>query len=120
MKPTDDPQRENRALRERFSNLNAAILRINASLDLDTILSEAVESACDLTGARFGIITPVDEAGVRLDSVFWGLTPEQWRETAAWRDKVPMFEHLSRLPGAFRVANLGDCRFRRKMNTHSD
>ncbi|MXY70322.1 MAG: response regulator [Acidobacteriia bacterium] len=107
MKPTDDPQRENRALRERFSNLNAAILRINASLDLDTILSEAVESACDLTGARFGIITPVDEAGVRLDSVCWGLTPEQWRETAAWRDKVPMFEHLSRLPGAFRVANLG-------------
>ena len=108
MRPTDDLRSENKALRERFSTLNEAILRINASLDLDTVLNEAVTSACELTGARFGIITPVDETGVRLDAVSWGFTAEQWRETAAWADKVPMFEHLSRLPGPFRVANLGD------------
>ncbi|MYB52167.1 MAG: GAF domain-containing protein, partial [Acidobacteriia bacterium] len=108
MRPTDDLRNENKALRERFSTLNAAILRINASLELDTVLNEAVASACELTGARFGIITPVDEAGVRLESVFWGFTAEQRRATAAWPDRVPMFEHLSRLPGPFRVANLGD------------
>jgi len=108
MTPTDDLRSENKALRERFSTLNEAILRINASLDLDTVLKEAVASGCELTGARFGIITPVDEAGVLHDSVFWGFSAEQQRETAAWPDKVPMFEHLSRLPGPFRVANLGD------------
>ena len=108
MKATDDPRRENNALRERLSTLNAAILRINASLDIDTVLSEAAERACELTGARFGVIAPVDEAGARPDPLFWGFTAEQWREVAAWPDRVPMFEHLSRLPGPFRVANLGD------------
>ena len=108
MKATDDPRRENNALRERFSTLNAAILRINASLDIDTVFSEAAERACGLTGARFGVIAPVDEAGARLDPVFWGFTAGQRREAAAWPDRVPMFEHLSGLPGPFRVANLGD------------
>ena len=34
--------------------LNAAILRINASLDLDTVLDEVLNSARALTGARWG------------------------------------------------------------------
>ncbi|MDE0627263.1 MAG: hypothetical protein OXH99_12760 [Bryobacterales bacterium] len=43
MTKSDDLRRENRALRERLSALNAAILRINASLDLETVLGEAVD-----------------------------------------------------------------------------
>ena len=38
MTHSDDARRENEALRARISTLNAAILRINASLDLDTVL----------------------------------------------------------------------------------
>ena len=63
MTGSDDLRRENRALRERISTLNAAILKINASLDLDTVLRETVASARGLTGARYGVIATVDEAG---------------------------------------------------------
>ena len=40
----------------RIATLNAAILRINTSLDLDTVLHEVVDSARGLTGARYGVI----------------------------------------------------------------
>ena len=73
------PRREtgNQALRERISTLNAAILRISATLDLDTVLSEVVEGARGLSGARYGVIATVDEAGEPADSVFSGFTPEE-------------------------------------------
>ena len=49
--------------RERISRLSAAILRIIASLDVDTVLREVVDNSRALTGARNGAITTVDEAG---------------------------------------------------------
>ena len=52
----DDLARENESLRERISALSAASLRVGASLDLDTVLHEVVESARALTGARYGAI----------------------------------------------------------------
>ena len=41
----------------------ATILQINASLGLDTMVGAAVESARELTGARYGIITAFGETG---------------------------------------------------------
>ena len=52
----DDLKREIEALRALSATLNAAILRINASLDLDTVLDEVMESARALTGARWGAL----------------------------------------------------------------
>ena len=46
-------------LRDRISRLNAASLRISASFDLDTVLSEVVESVRALTDARYGGIVTV-------------------------------------------------------------
>ena len=40
-------------LENRISTLSAAVVRIRASLDLETIQREIVDSARDLTGARF-------------------------------------------------------------------
>ena len=74
MTQSDDARTENRALRERISTLNGAILRISASLDLDTVLAEAVESARGLAGARYGAVVrtlinatpiPAEGAGIR-------------------------------------------------------
>ena len=48
----DAPRQENAARRECISKLSAAILRPCASLDLDTVLREIVDSARALTGAR--------------------------------------------------------------------
>ena len=58
----DELRREIAALRERISALGAASLRIRASLDLETVLIEVIESARAPTGARFGAIATIDEA----------------------------------------------------------
>ena len=106
MAKSDDLKRENDALRKRIAMLNAAILRINASLDLDTVLEEVVESARALTGARWGVIATVDEAGAPLDFVFSGFTAEERLDLLTWPESVRLFEHFRELPGPLRVDNL--------------
>ena len=108
MKQSDNATRENQALGGPISTLNAAILRINATLDLDTVLGEVVESARALTGARYGVIVTLDEEGTPQDPVFSGLTPEQEHGQLAWPGNAPLFEHLRTLPGPLRVADFPD------------
>ena len=50
-------------LRDRLSRLSQATLRINESLDLDTVLQEVVDSARSLTGARYGELPPSTSPG---------------------------------------------------------
>ena len=101
-----DLKRENEALRQRIAALNAAILQINASLDLDTVLREVVESARALTGARWGVIATVDEAGAPLDFVFSGFTPEEQHALYTWPDSARLFAHFRGLDGPVRVDDL--------------
>ena len=102
-----DARREIEALRERISTLSAAVLRISATLDLDTVLAEVVESARGLTGARFGVIATVDETGAPTrESVFSGFTPEEKQELFAWPHSGRLFGHLRQLPGPLRLADL--------------
>ena len=107
MTQSDDARREIEALRERISTLSAAVLRISATLDLDTVLAEVVESARRLTGARYGVIATVDETGAPTrESVFSGFTPEEEQELFTWPDSGRLFEHLRHLPGPLRLADL--------------
>ena len=106
MTKSDDLKREIAVLRRRVATLNAAILRINASLDLDTVLDEVVESARALTGARWGVIATVDEAGAPLDFVFSGFTPEEQHALYTWPDHARLFEHFRGLPGPLRLEDL--------------
>ncbi len=71
-----------RALRERLSRLSEASLRINESLDLDTVLQEVLDSAVSLTGARCGVITALDESGQVEDFLASGLSVQETR--ALW------------------------------------
>ena len=106
MTQTDDTSWANQAPRAPASTLNAAILRINATLDLDTVLREAVASARALTGARYGVIVALDEEGAPpQEPLFSGLTPEQEREQLAWPGNARLFEHLRTLPGPVRAAD---------------
>ena len=93
-------------LEDRISKLSAAVLRINASLDLETVLREIVDSARELTGARYGLITTVDDAGRPQDFVTAGLTPDQHADMAAWTDGRRLFEHFRDLREPLRVADL--------------
>ena len=106
MSVPDEPRREIAALRERISALSAASLRISASLDLETVLREVVESARTLTGARFGAIATIDEAGAPQDFVTSGFTEEQHRAMAEWSEGPRLFEHFRDLEGPLRIADV--------------
>ena len=108
MSGPDDTRRELQAARERIAALSAAILRTSASLDLATVLGEAVDTARALTSARYGIITTVDDAGEVREFVTSGFTPEEKRQFAEWPDGPRLFAHLRDLQGPVRLADLPD------------
>ncbi len=99
-------RRELEVLQARVSRLSAAVLRINASLDLDTVLQEVVDSACALTGARYGVIATVDAAGRIEDFVTSGFTSSEKDRMAAWPDGPLLFEHFRSLAAPLRLADL--------------
>ena len=106
MQRQDELRRENEALRDRISKLSAAILRISVSLDVGTVLQEIVKSACALTGARYGTIAAVDEAGQVQEYTTFGIDPEQNRHFLTWTDGPKFLQHLQQLPGPVRLEDL--------------
>ena len=97
---------EIQALRERLSRLTAALLCVNSSLDLDTVLHEILGSTRDLVGAHYGGITTIDETGQPQDFVTSGLSPDEERLLIEWPPALYSFEHLRDLPGPFGLADL--------------
>ena len=108
MKSPDELRRENDALRERISRLSAAILRISATLDVGTVLREVVDSARALTGARYGVIATLGDAGQPREFVSSGLTPEEHQRLTSWSGGTQLFEHLRGLRGTLRLRDLPD------------
>ncbi len=94
------------ALEQRLSALSEAALRVNSSLDLDTVLQEVVDSARALTGARMGVIATVDAAGRTDGLVSSGVTPEEKARMFAWPDGPRLFAHFRDLAAPLRVADL--------------
>ncbi len=74
MPNTDRLQQEIETLRGRLARLSEASLRINESLDFDSVLQGVLDSACALTDARLGVITILNDSGVTLDLFAHGLT----------------------------------------------
>ena len=94
------------ALEQRFSRLSGAILQINQTLDLATVLEKVVECACDLTAADRGAIVTVDEGGAVLDYVSTGFTDEEHQSLVNWPEGPRLFSHMRDLPGPLRLANI--------------
>ena len=99
-------RRENWSLRDRFARLIGTVLRINSSLDLDTVLQEVVDSACALTGAHQGVITTIDAGGRLVDFRTSGVSAEEVRALVAWPDGPRLFEHLRDIGQPFQLADL--------------
>ena len=114
---------EIQALRDRLSRLSEASLRINESLDFDTVLQGVLDSARALTEARYGAMTLVDAAvelppdwdpmtnalGSNLPLVDYftsGLTEEQVRRMQDMPERMLLFDYLRRIPGTWRVPDL--------------
>ena len=96
-------ERENLALRERLSRLSQASLRINESLDFETVLQGVLDGARSLTGSRYGVITLLDGAGRIQDFLYSGLTPEESRQFAELPNGMLFFEQLSRIGEPLRL-----------------
>ena len=113
MKRTDALTLEIEVLRERLARMRGAMFRINESLDLETVLQGVLESACSLTGARYGTIVLHDDRGLR-DFLAYGLAsdvPEQFCELPV---TPTYFEHFRKLKGAVRCDDLSV--YAREMN----
>ena len=98
---------ENQSLGERLTRLSEASLRINESLDLDTVLQEVLESARSLTGARYGVIVVLDDSGGIQDFLGTGLTPEEAGRLWELPEGFQFLEQLSAMPGPLRVGDFG-------------
>ena len=103
MEQADGPQREIAELRDRLSRLSQASLRINESLDFDTVLQGVLDSACSLTGARYGVITLLDESGQVQDVVTSGLTAEEHRRFTDLPEGMMFFQYLSNIQEPLRL-----------------
>ncbi len=103
MKNAGELERENEALRDRLSRLSEASLRINESLDFETVLQGVLDSARSLTGSRYGVITLLDDAGRIQDFLYSGLTPEESRQFAEFPNGMLFFEQLSSIGEPLRL-----------------
>ena len=103
MEQADDQAREIAELRDRLSRLSQASLRINESLDFDTVLQGVLDSACSLTGARYGVITLLDDSGQVQDFVTSGLTAEEHRRFTDLPEGMMFFQYLSNIQEPLRL-----------------
>ena len=94
---------EIKAFRERLTALAQAGLRINESLDLDTVLQEVLDCARSLTAAAYGIIALIDDER-RMQQLLWsGISDEQSRQLRDINRGSPLCEYISTLQGPLRV-----------------
>ena len=106
MSREDELTREIEALRHRLSQFTEASLRITEDLDFNTVLQGVLDSACSLTGARYGVIALHDEAGAPGDFLSSGMTAEEAERLWTIPGWPQHFEYLSKIPGPLRVPDL--------------
>ncbi|MDE2812341.1 MAG: ATP-binding protein [Gemmatimonadota bacterium] len=103
MKNTDESDQQTEAPHSRLSRLSEASLRINESLDLDTVLQEILDSARSLTDAWCGVIVSLDDKGQVEDFLSSGLTDEETQQLFTLPEGLKTFEYLTTIPGPLRV-----------------
>ena len=106
MNQPDERDRRIRELEGRLSRLSEAGLRINESLDFDTVLQEVVDSARALTSSRYGAITIPGEVFRRPTFITSGLTREEHQGFWDMPEGLGVFEYLSGLEEPLRVSDI--------------
>ena len=106
MNRAEQPEPEGQTARDRLSLMSEASLRINESLDLDTVLQEVVDCARILTGSRYGAITVLGETEQQPNFIVSGLTEEEHRGLWEMPQGLGFFEYLSGLKEPLRVSNI--------------
>ena len=102
----DQRDRDFEALQERLTRLSEASLRINESLDFDTVLQGVLDSARHLTAARYGVMTLLDDGGGIQNLLSSGLTAAEARQLRRTPDRHEIFESLTGISEPLRVPDL--------------
>ena len=89
-------------LRERLDCLIEVSIRINASLDLETVLREVLDAACRLTGASCGTILTINDKAEIQEYVTSGITDEEIQRMESWPDAWKLWNRLRDLDGPLR------------------
>lgn len=92
-------------LRERLSILSEACLRINETLDLETVLQDVVDSARTLTGARYAGVSTIDGRGQGLEFLTSGMSAEEERWMAEMPEGPVFFAYLLSLTEPLRTGD---------------
>ena len=79
---------------------------ISESLDFDAVLQNVLDSACSLTGARYGVLTLLDETGQADDFLSSGMTSQEAQGLWDLPDALKLFEHLGNIPEPLRLPDL--------------
>ncbi len=106
LKNTDERDQQTEMPRNRLSQLSEASLRINESLDLDTVLQEILDSARSLTDARCGVIVSLDGKGQVEDFLASGLTDDEAQQLFAMPEGLKIFGYLTTTSRPLRVPDL--------------
>ena len=103
---SDHRDRQIQALQERLSRLSEASLRINESLDFDTVLQGVLDSARSLTVARYGVMTLLDDGGGVEHRLTSGFTPAEAEQLWLTPDRWRLFEALTNISEPLRLPDL--------------
>ena len=106
MRTEDRPSLEMQAMQERLTKLSEASLRINENLGFESVLQDVVDSARNLTDARYGGMTVLDDAGRFEQFVTSGLADEERRALAELPESVLLFRHLNGVNEPLRIDDL--------------
>ncbi len=100
------PQTEMENAEDRLSQFSAACLRISKSLDLGTVLQDVIDSACSLTGARYGALITFDEPGGVGNITTSGTTPQEHLELGELPKGLGILEYLSEMDEPLRLTDI--------------
>ena len=117
MKENKTPVRQLSTSRERLTRLSEASLRINEHLDFDSVLQDVVDSAHDLTNARYSGLTVLDGDGRFEAFVSSGLTEPERQQLLEQPQSEQLFRHLNTVDDPLRIDNLTDYTASRGLET---
>ena len=106
MRLSGERDREVTELRQRLTRLAEASLRINESLDFDTVLQGVLDSARSLTNARYGVMTFHGDGDRVQNFLSSGMEPEEAGQLWGMHGGLQLYEYLGNISGPMRLGDL--------------
>jgi GAF domain-containing protein len=106
MKLSGELAHEVTELRQRLTRLAEASLRINESLDFDTVLQGVLDSARSLTNARYGVMTLHGDGDRVQNFLSSGMESEEAGKLWAMHGGLQLYEYLGNISGPMRLGDL--------------